>query len=221
MNLENFNNIGIIGSSGFVGTVLTRYLDSINKKYSYIGGDILCPSFKEQENKYDLIFHLAAYSSTDDFNINMYKTIVDGTSNVIKYCKLNNSFLAYTSTLGINFYYRENLVYKIDLQAVYNCSKLISEQLIRHSGLDFSIIRLPSLYSTKEKMNKDSLIYKFTFSDNIILYDINKQYPIGNADDIIVSWCNNLDRNVIPDYKLYTIENLSFLCHKNYFNIQH
>lgn len=219
MNLENFNNIGIIGSSGFVGRSLIYYLESKNKKYSLISGDILTSDFKEQENNYDLIFHFAAYSSTSEFNINMYKTIIDGTANVIDFCKKNNSFLAYTSTLGIEFFYNENLKHRFDLQSIYNCSKLISEQLIRGSFLNYSIIRLPSLYSSINMMNKDALIYKFTFGNPIII-DGNKKYPIGNVDEIISKWCENLIPDFIPEYNLITISELFELCQNNYFNIK-
>ena len=220
MKLENFNNIGIIGSSGFVGRVLIDYLKSIGKSYSIISGDILDSKFKEQENHYDLIFHFAAYSSTSNFNINMYKTIIEGTNNVIDFCKAKNTFLAYSSTLGIEYFYNENILHKINLQSVYNCSKLISEQLIRNSGLNYSIVRFPSLYSEKQLMNKNSLIYKFTFNRNINLFDIDKKYPVGNIDKIIIDWCNNLIHDFKTNYELYTVEELYKKCEINFFNIK-
>ena len=220
MKLENFNNIGIIGSSGFVGRVLIDYLKSIGKSYSIITGDILDSKFKEQENHYDLIFHFAAYSSTSNFNINMYKTIIEGTNNVIDFCKNKNTFLAYSSTLGIEYFYNENVLHKLNLQSVYNCSKLISEQLIRNSGLNYSIVRFPSLYSEKQLMNRDSLIYKFTFNKNINLFDIDKEYPVGNIDKIIIDWCNNLIHDFKTNYELYTVEELYNKCKINFFNIK-
>ncbi len=109
--------------------------------------------------KPEVVIHLAALSLPNHCELNKedcYNINVHGTENVIAVCKSINAYLLFAFTdfvfNGEKGPYKEDD--KVDPVNYYGLSKVKAEELCMLSGLQFSIIRLCSVYG-KSLSNKD------------------------------------------------------------------
>ncbi len=102
-------------------------------------------------NKPDVVIHLAALSLPNYCELNKEEcnsVNIHGTENIIAACKSINAYLLFASTdfvfNGENGPYKEDD--KMDPVNYYGISKMKAEELCMASGLQFSIVRLCSVY---------------------------------------------------------------------------
>lgn len=155
----------IIGASGLLGS---KIYEKFSERYKVIG-----TYSKNKDNKlypYDItkkdltifkeikpgvVVHAAGITKLDPCETNKekaYKVNVEGTENIIKGCKLNNSKIVYFSTDfvfdGKKGNYKEED--STNPLSYYAKTKLKSEELVKNSGLDYIIARVAVLYGAKQ-----------------------------------------------------------------------
>lgn len=157
-------NILITGGAGYIGSHLikellknhniivvdnltTGYIENINellkiKNFKFLNFNVEDLSI---DYKIDVVFHLAASLSAEESMINpmkYYKNNVETTISLISYMKrLNIKNLIFASSAAVYG------------NSHYGYSKKICEELIKLSGLNYSILRYFNPYGTKFKKN--------------------------------------------------------------------
>lgn len=140
----------ITGGNG----VLAQYVKKLFKNYT-----IFSPGRREldvtdkksvqdffKKNMPRIVIHLAAKTNVDECEKNPKEAFLvnsDGTENVAKACKVNNSFLVYVSTAAV-FNGKKDIFYEDDQKDpvnVYGKSKLLGEEYIEQILNNFIIIR--------------------------------------------------------------------------------
>ena len=166
----------ITGGSGFIGTNLIEYLESLNK-YDLINLDFNKPLNKNHEIYWknidildstilDSIFstfqpewviHLAAKTETDDFyNLDDYKVNTDGTKNLIQSIQKSISVKHFILT-STQFVHQYHGMPKNDEDfaphTIYGESKIMSEKILRNSNLGciWTIIRPTNIWGPWHK----------------------------------------------------------------------
>lgn len=155
----------IIGASGLLGS---KIYEKFSKHYKLIGtysknkhDNIYHYGLTKKdltifkETKPDIVIHTAGMTKLDPCETNKeeaYKVNVEGTENIVKGCKLNNSKIIYLSTDfvfdGKKGDYKEED--ETNPLSYYAKTKLKSEELIKNSGLDYIIPRVAVLYGAKQ-----------------------------------------------------------------------
>jgi len=185
-----------------------------------VGKDLLCLL---NNNKYivykynekeivdaDCFIHLAACSDSTSrdsnkiVNSNIYLLI-----NIIDYCKTNNiKNLVFFSAMGIcNNMNVENLSEKTNClqpNGLYNISKLFGEEILKYSGLNVLVLRVPSVLTTSQN---SGLLYRF-----VQKLKKNEDISITNGDKLFNSFVSVEDIfNFIIGYKFNNNYELVFL----------
>jgi len=155
----------IIGASGFLGS---KFYEKFSQNYKVVGTYLknkqdnlyFCDITKKdldifKETKPDIVIHVVGVTKLDTCETNKdlaYKINVEGTENIIKGCKLNNSKIIYLSTDfvfdGKKGNYKEED--ETNPLSYYAKTKIKSEELVKNSGLDYIIARVAVLYGTKQ-----------------------------------------------------------------------
>ena len=163
-------NIMITGGNGFLGKILKNKL----KKYNIYDYDIL-ESFDicnlvqlndfVEKNNIKTIIHLAAVADLNKFQDDCdlgHKINVEGTKNIIKVCEKFNIRLLFASTCccyGNNNCHPSNEESPLNPVEPYAKSKMISEEDLKRSKIDYVIMRLATFYGPGSR--EALAIYKF------------------------------------------------------------
>ena len=157
--------IGITGSTGLLGKLLTKELRNKNIKYSVFKGDIhknkdIRAWFNRSKN-IEYIFHFAAHSSASGSEINkkkVYKLNVRGVENLIfEMNKIKRKFfLFFPSTSHVYKYSKKPLNEKSKLKpnSYYGKTKLIAEEKIilnKNKNFNYLIARIFSVFHKNQK----------------------------------------------------------------------
>jgi len=208
------NRIFLTGATGFIGrelinkingkykiTCLVRKTSDIEdlKKYAvnFIEGDMLDKnSFEMSQDSIDIVIHLATSHIGGNEQLNL-----QGSNNIIEFCKEKKiKRIIYISSMAV----------KRDILDEYGAIKLQIEELIKQSGLDYTILRPSMIYS-----NKNLGIITKTFNFPFIIPIIgNGHYRINPVyiDDLIKAIEKSIESKV-PIKKEYDIaggESMSF-----------
>ena len=151
--------IAITGASGFVGGNLVKALLQTDhqivslvhrKKPEYIGLNNIrsleidinnFESLNEALKDIDIVFHLVGII-VETKSQTFIKTVINGTKNIVAACQKNNvKKIIYLSALGTSKKGETN----------YFRSKWIAEEIIRHSGLDYIILRPSTIFGEGDK----------------------------------------------------------------------
>lgn len=161
------NNIIITGSTGFIGSYITEFLE---KKYTCLeiskkkGVDILNFSdLQKLDFEADTIIHAAA-SMSNDFEDSFYTNVI-GTLNICKYAKSKKiSNIIFISSISI-FDNIENEYFNN-----YGKSKKQAEEVAQsfcvENGIGLTVLRLSQVYDTKRIAYKSQTML-YTFIDSI------------------------------------------------------
>jgi nucleoside-diphosphate-sugar epimerase len=149
----------ITGSNGFVGRHLTQALEKINVKVikfsRSLDKELIRPKDFTDLPPVDTVFHLGAVSGYKDCNKNTnlaYQVNVNGTVNVLEYCRRVKAKLIFPSTYVYDAPY-EN--YKVETDSTkpmthYSFTKWLGEKLCRFYalvfGIDTLILRTANVY---------------------------------------------------------------------------
>lgn len=157
-------NIGITGSSGFIGRYLTDSLRQIGYKIIEMdlanGFDILDYSVFEKIEKVDLIVHLAARSFVPDSFVSPHSFYLDNylsTLNVLEYAKKYKIKVLYFSSYlyGNPIYLPIDESHPLSPHNPYSQTKLICEKLCegyyRDFGVDVVVFRPFNIYGKGQK----------------------------------------------------------------------
>lgn len=186
----------IIGGTGLIGSYLVKklgynYTYKTNPQphgfYLDITNDIDFSFFKPE-----IVIHTAALTNVDQCQTDQslaYEINVKGTENIISACKKYNSKIIFISTSNVfpgnkSPYYEDD---KPEAINYYGQTKLIGEQLIQDSGLEYLILRTDQPYGWKEPWQRD----------NTVLRMISKLTSTGHLEEI-TDWYNNY--TYLPDF---------------------
>lgn len=148
-------NVFITGATGFIGKKLVEFIESDNRfeniyclcrtEHNFpCKINIIIGSLDELNNispiKADVCLHLAAITDSSGVNKkDLFKTNVEGTEKVIEFCKK-------CGIPRIIFLSSSNVYLKKKYS--YALSKLSAEELIKKSGIRYSILRCSLVYGT-------------------------------------------------------------------------
>ena len=132
----------VTGLSGYLASDLFSTIDS---KYNIIKytGDVRV--YKEYSN-IDIVVHFAGPSDVFDFkdSSNTTSVIIDGTINLLSVAKNNNAKFIFASTMGV---YDCNVKDTQQIMLPYTSSKLAMENYITSNYDNYTILRIPRVYS--------------------------------------------------------------------------
>lgn len=141
----------VTGDSGFVGRNLMKKINAKGLK-SDINNEL-----NDELKGMDGVIHLAAIM--DESNKNIWKVNVDGTKNLVSECKRAGvKRLVYISSLNV----------KLKNRGVYGDSKAEAENIIKQSGLNWTILR-PGLVYGKDDTKNLTIIYRIVKKWKIFL----------------------------------------------------
>lgn len=140
----------ITGSSGYLGQAIIKKLEEMGTEYLIFDMPLntslskLIPKYADTGITH--IYHLASPSTSEDFvigKIEMYKTIVKGTMNMIEFSNSLNAQLVYFSTEGI--------LQDLKVANDYCKFKKIATDMVQYICNDFKILIVPRVYSADRK----------------------------------------------------------------------
>jgi len=215
----------IIGGSGVIGSYLVKHFTDkgIDVEFTYLKNnlidgkcshklDITChDSTVNLISKInpDVVIHSVALTNVDECeqNHSLADSLhVDGTSNIIKGCKLCNSKIVYVSTSFV-FDGTKDIYHEDDVgspSTYYGLTKLQGEELITKSGLDYLIVRTDQPYCWSESWQHTNSVLRVL--DNIKSRNIHRE---------ISDWYNT--PTYVPDF----VTSLSRLLDDNQQGIYH
>lgn len=148
-------NVFVTGASGFVGTHLVKALSESKKvdnifalyrkkeqiaflpKVNPVIGELSSLSEMKLDARIDILVHLAGYFKTESKKL-CEEINVQGTKSTVALCKNNNiPRILFFSTINVDLKSRGN----------YAMSKLLAEEEVKNSGLEYMILRPSLIYS--------------------------------------------------------------------------
>lgn len=197
--------IGITGSTGVLGSILTKKF-KIKKKYNInIFQSDICNSSKVRKwitsNNFDAIFHLASLVPVRLCDSNPLKACsinIGGTHNLLNSMKTLNKkpWFFYASTSHVYKINKKPLAEtdKILPRTFYGYTKWIAEKLLENFDLNyklnFCVGRIFSFYSKKQSKNflYPSILEKLKRTknkNNIFIYNANNILDIQTAQNVV------------------------------------
>ncbi len=205
--------IVITGQKGFIGTILKPYLTNKGNVILDLKGDI--STIQDYSVNVDYVIHLASKTAEKDF-INdpaiAYETNINGTLNVLEFCRKNRSGLVFLSSCGVyggnSGKVREDC--EIDPQSSYAMSKYIGEQLCYRYWDDFHvpivILRLFNVYGINQRQGFIvPYIHHCILNNNIL----NLKTPNSLRDFVYVEdACHAISKTVSIDNPGFNVFNV-------------
>ena len=157
----------ITGNRGYLGTELTKHLNGLG--HEVIGFDLkegrdirIVKHFDWIESDVDMCVHLAGIvgdpNCDKDIN-NAYETNVDGSRNVINYCKENNIPMIFASSCSVYGFIEgeelQNEEDRVNPVSFYAFSKVSTEHDIKKDLKKFTILRFGTLFGWSSCMRYD------------------------------------------------------------------
>src|SRR3989344_5891309 len=146
----------VTGSSGFIGKNISDYFWQNGLAFTSFdlsnGQDITNAKHLHSMPKHDVVFHLAAKIRDDGNAESIHKVNVEGTKNVLDYCRLNDASLVFPSTYvyGNPKYLPIDEAHPVQPENNYKKSKLQAEEMCREysekHGLKITILRIFNPY---------------------------------------------------------------------------
>jgi NADH dehydrogenase len=151
-------NIFITGATGFLGSNLLKRLipeERIDKiflltrkslppdadvRIEYIRGDLETVKDVVLKEKVDVVIHLAAAMRSENFK-ELHKVNVEGTANLVEFCRKNHARrIIFASSINVH----------LKNQGAYAKSKILAEDLVKNSGLEYCIFRFALVYGLND-----------------------------------------------------------------------
>jgi nucleoside-diphosphate-sugar epimerase len=197
----------ITGASGQIGQKLCKALKDKNYLIEKFNGNINDTVFLEDKLKnIDITIHLAGMTHTNKIH-EYYQINTEGTENLVKVCKSNGvKKIIYISTRAVG---------NKKIAGEYGHSKLLAEEIIKKSGMNFVILRPAEIYGPGlPKSMIEKLIIKIKQSKTIpvIGNGLYKLAPV-HVDDIIAAIITSIGNKeaIGKTYTLAGPENYSYI----------
>ncbi|HEY6046812.1 MAG TPA: NAD(P)-dependent oxidoreductase [Pyrinomonadaceae bacterium] len=164
----------VTGGSGYLGTHVRNHFEAENfSRRTYL--DILNPLDVSRIGEYDVVIHLAAYSSKNPADAELcFRTNVEGTVNVLQQMQPNSVFI-FASTkdvYGANAeefdVVPESCSTRFQQQSALEWSKLIAEKYVDYyaarGGFRSCIFRLSTVYARPSEGNANGFVTHYVES---------------------------------------------------------
>lgn len=225
--MKKLNNILITGGSGFLGSILKNIVfqnglfytnidlrDEMDVKQNckYIRTDVR--NKKEIEelffyNNFDGVIHLAAIMSHDrKRRKELWNTNVLATENIVNLCKKYNKKLIFISSNCLWGHSKKEAITENTLPEPiedYGKSKLVCENIIIKSGIDYVIFRCPPIMD-EGRIGLLSLLFEFIEEDKKvpIVGDGSNKYSFVYAKDVCEMCIKALQSDINGVFNLST-----------------
>lgn len=232
-------NIVLTGSSGFVGSYLSRKLHSLEHNIIKLdiseGVDITDWTTVKNLPKFDTCVHLAAKLFVPESYIDarmFYHVNVIGTLNMLELCKIHNAKMIFTSSYvyGKPNYLPIDEKHKLSAFNPYAHSKIVGEQLCENYtkffGTPIIIFRPFNVYGYGQSKNflVPEVLEKSTISEVIELLDASPKRDMVYVEDLVDAYICAIESNIkneifnIGSGLSYSVEQIVQLVFKNLAN---
>jgi len=190
----------IFGDRGYLGTELSKYLKL--KKHDVTGFDLKegfdirkKEHFKWLSKEFNYAIHLAGIvgdpNCDRDIN-NAYKTNVEGTRNVVKFCKDNDIPLIFASSCSVYGFIKSNELQDENSElhpvSFYAYTKVAGEEDIKKELNNYLILRFGTLFGWSDSMRYDlvinNLIKQGLNGERLVIYGGEQMRPFIHIYDV-------------------------------------
>lgn len=192
----------LTGDKGYIGTVLKKKL--VENSYDVTALDIKRSNFEDINIFYgqypnpDLVIHLAGIvgepNCQQDIN-KTYKTNVEGTNNIINYCKENNIPFLMASTCSV-YGKAEGIVdekSQLNPLGIYAITKMMNENKIKEELDNYIICRFGTIYGDSPEQRYDLVINGMTKraieEDTVTVFGGKQRRPFISTGEVSNSIC--------------------------------
>ena len=201
--MKDIKTIGITGSSGFVGTRLSKRLAAEEVEIVEIdlqkGIDVTDWDTVKNIREIDVLVHLAAYISVPDSVKDPRPFLsknISGTLNMLEICRLCNATMIFASSslvYGPPQYIPVDEIHPLEGTNPYAISKLLGEELCkgyhRTFGLKTVIVRAFNIYGPSQSSGSlISSITKQAKQGRIVLRDPSPKRDYVYVDDVVEAY---------------------------------
>ena len=164
----------VTGGSGYLGTHVRRFFEADDfSRRSHL--DVLNPDEAAIAARYDVVIHLAAFSSKDSTDAaNCFRTNVEGTANLLRHMQPNSVFIL-ASTKDVYGAHADDYAEVPESCSTEYCgqtalewSKLIAERYVEYyaaqGNFRFCIFRLSTVYARPSEDNDSGFVTHYVES---------------------------------------------------------
>jgi GDP-4-dehydro-6-deoxy-D-mannose reductase len=223
--------IMVTGGGGFIGSRLVLKLQEMGAKcisLNHVDFDIVSGDVKTLQ-ACDILVHLAAYVNPVESWNNFQKSIsvnVDGTRNMLDFCKKNNVDVVYMNT----YVYGNPKILPINEEAAirpgtpYSITKMMGEDMCKfyfqNFGLNITSLRVFNVYG--DSNNDNFLITKIinqykNNSNEINVFSSNTRRDFIHVDDVICAIIQAILK--LKGFQIYNIGSGESYSSKDIFNV--
>lgn len=214
----------ITGDRGYIGTELTYFLRE--KGHDIVGFDLkegrdirIQKHFNWTDKDFDLCIHLAGIVGDPncDANINVaYKTNVEGSRNVVKFCKDNKIPIIFASSCSVYGFIEDgelqNEESKLHPVSFYAYTKVATEEDIKKALPIYTILRFGTVFGWSRQMRYDLVVNSVTKralkGEKITIYGGEQIRPFIHVQDICRAIEQSMTNMLIYKYEKTNIFNV-------------